>query len=290
MLRHGARVAGPCYVARVARGSSTSPAVGRALDILTYLGTHRGTVEASVIARDLGLPRSSTYHILAVLAGRGFVLHVPEARGYALGAAAHGLADAWVAHEGLERVARPVMRALATQQAITVHLGILRGPLSLYLLKESPATPREGEAEPTLVTAVGVMLPAHLTANGRAILAQLSEATVRAVYARPGDFVSRTGRGPRGLVDLLTELARERARGWSEEVELVTPGLRSAGVAIFDLHGQPTAALSCTWRARVAGRDPAGLVAALVAGADEVTRRLGGPVPRRGRPLTPGGP
>lgn len=261
--------------------SSTSPAVGRALDILTHLSSQAGPVGAAAIARDLGLPRSSTYHILTVLAERGFVLHVPESNGWALGAAAYGLTSAYTAHEGLERLARPVMRTLAAEQSVTVHLGILRGPLTLYLLKEAPA---DATDDPSLVTAVGVLLPAHLTANGRSILAQLPESTVRALYTRPGDFVSRTGRGPRGLGDLLAELAPERERGWSEEVELVTPGLRSAGVAILDLHGMPTAALSCTWRARVPARDTEPIVAALVAGADEVTRRLGGPTGRRREP------
>lgn len=253
--------------------SSTSPAVGRALDILTHLARQAGPVGAAAIARDLGLPRSSTYHILTVLAERGFALHVPESQGWALGAAAYGLTSAYTPHEGLERLARPVMRGLAAEQGVTVHLGILRGPLTLYLLKESPP---DASDEPSLVTAVGVLLPAHLTANGRAILAQLPEATVRALYTRPGDFVSRTGRGPRGIADLLAELAPERERGWSEEVELVTPGLRSAGAAVFDLHGQPLAALSCTWRARVPVRDHEPIVSALVEGAAEVSRRLGG--------------
>ncbi|MBB1502811.1 IclR family transcriptional regulator [Propioniciclava sp. MC1683] len=253
--------------------SSASPAVGRALDILTHLARQTGAVGASAIARDLGLPRSTTYHLLAVLEERGFVLRLPESRGWALGASAYGLTSAYTPHEGLERLARPVMRALAAEQGVTVHLGILRGPLTLYLLKESPAGATD---EPSLVTAVGVLLPAHLTASGRAILAQLPEATVRALYTRPGDFVSRTGRGPRGLGDLLGELGPERARGWSEEVELVTPGLRSVGAAVFDLHRQPVAALSCTWRARVPARDAEPIVSALLAGASEVSRRLGG--------------
>lgn len=255
--------------------SSASPAVGRALDILTLLARQTGAVGASAIARDLGLPRSTTYHLLAVLEERGFVLRLPEARGWALGASAYGLTSAYTPHEGLERLARPVMRSLAAELGVTVHLGILRGPLTMYLLKEAPPAPLEGE--PSLVTAVGVLLPAHLTASGRAILAQLPEVTVRALYTRPGDFVSRTGRGPRGLGDLLGGLAPERKRGWSEEVELVTPGLRSVGAAVFDLHRQPVAALSCTWRARVPAREGQPIVEGLLAGAAEVSRRLGAP-------------
>lgn len=258
----------------MASESSTSPAVGRALDILMYLAERTGTVEAATISRDLGLPRSSTYHILSVLTEKGFVLYVPEARGYALGAAAFHLSSAYTRHERLERLARPIMRTIATRLGIVVHLGILRGPNTLYLLKEYPPTP--GDLEPSLVTEPGVLLPAHLTANGRALLAQLGEANVRALFARPGDFVSRTGRGPRSVTQLLAELAVERERGWSQEVELVTPGLRSAAAPVFDLHDQPLAALSCTWRARIALRQGEEVVDALVTGAAELTRRLAG--------------
>lgn len=256
----------------MATDSSTSPAVGRALDILSYLAERTGAVPASSIARDLALPRSTTYHILAVLTERGFAVYVPEARGYALGASAYRLTSAFTLHDQLERMSRPVLRTVAATAGITVHLGILRGASTLYLLKEHP--PRQSELEPPLVTAVGVLLPAHLTANGRAILAHLPPAQLHALYSRPGDLVSRTGRGPRSVEDLQTALALERAQGWSEEVELIAAGLRSAGAPIFDLHGQPVAALSCTWRSRMALREPSELIAQLVNGAKEITRRL----------------
>lgn len=51
-------------------------------------------------------------------------------------------------------------------------------------------------------------------------------AQVAALFPRPADFVSRTGRGPRSQTELLRELAAERAQGFSEEVELIASGLR----------------------------------------------------------------
>ena len=48
---------------------------------------------------------------------------------------------------------------------------------------------------PMLVTDVGVRLPAHLTASGRAILAGLSRSQLRALFPDAASFVNRTGAG-----------------------------------------------------------------------------------------------
>ncbi|MFC7469021.1 helix-turn-helix domain-containing protein [Actinomadura keratinilytica] len=89
------------------------PAVGRALDILLFLAGRTGPVRAGVLARELGMPRSSAYHILAVLAERGFVTYLPGERAYGLGVAAFEIGSAYLRHEPLERLAQPVVRRLA---------------------------------------------------------------------------------------------------------------------------------------------------------------------------------
>ena len=69
-----------------------------------------------------------------------------------------------------------------------------------------------------LVTDVGVRLPAHLTASGRAILCHLPAAQVRALYPDRSAFVDRTGVGPESLTALRIgahrhPAARPRPRG-----------------------------------------------------------------------------
>ncbi len=158
------------------------------------------------------------------------------------------------------------------------NLTVRRGPQAVVDNASLSAGPGEfigligpnGAGKTTLMrAALGL-----IAASGTSSLAQLPPAQLRALYSRPGDFVSRTGRGPRTVDELETALALERAQGWSEEVELIAAGLRSAGAAVFDLHDQPIAALSCTWRSRIALRDPSELIGHLVAGAKEITRRL----------------
>ena len=80
--------------------------------MLRLLAAHPGPVPAATIARDLGLPRSTTYHLLAVLVREGFVVHLPEERRYGLGVAAFELGSAYARQAPLQRLARPLLARL----------------------------------------------------------------------------------------------------------------------------------------------------------------------------------
>src|SRR5690606_29279346 len=198
---------------------SQVPAARRALAVLRLLASAPGPLPASAIARTLGLPRSSTYHLLAAMAEEGFVTPIPEERRWGLGVAAFEIGSAYLRHEPLERLARPLLRRLVDRVGEIAQLGVLHGAETLYLLKEQPP----GHA--TLVTDVGVRMPAHLTASGRSMLAHLPPAQVRALF--PGRFVSRTGRGPASLRELRRVLAEDARRGWAVEDGHVTEGFAS---------------------------------------------------------------
>jgi DNA-binding IclR family transcriptional regulator len=253
--------------------SSTSPAVGRALDVLLYLAGKPGPASGGAVARDLKIPRSSTYHLLDVLIARGFVVHFPDQRTYGLGVAAFEIGSAYLRHEPLEMLARPVLRRLVAQVGETAHLGVLHGAESLYLLKEQPAVSR---IPVTLVTDVGVRLPSHLTANGRSILAHLPAAQVRALFPSARGFVDRTGLGPATLPELRRVLTAERQQRWSEEIGFVTAGLQSVAACAFDHSGRPSAAISVTWRKDHTGSSHPDLVRAVRAAAQQLTWALSG--------------
>ncbi|MDT7754546.1 MAG: IclR family transcriptional regulator, acetate operon repressor [Mycobacterium sp.] len=253
--------------------SSTSPAVGRALDVLLYLAGKPGPASGGAVARDLKIPRSSTYHLLDVLIARGFVVHFPDQRTYGLGVAAFEIGSAYLRHEPLEMLARPVLRRLVAQVGETAHLGVLHGAESLYLLKEQPAVSR---IPVTLVTDVGVRLPSHLTANGRSILAHLPAAQVRALFPSARGFVDRTGLGPATLPELRRVLTAERQQRWSEEIGFVTAGLQSVAACAFDHSGRPCAAISVTWRKDHTGSSHPDLVRAVRVAAQQLTWALSG--------------
>ena len=77
----------------------------------------------------------------------------------------------------------------------------------------------------------GVRLPASLTASGRAMLALLPAAQVRALFPDATAFVDRTGSGPTTPTALARLLAAERAVGVSVEEGMVAPGFASVAAS-----------------------------------------------------------
>jgi DNA-binding IclR family transcriptional regulator len=185
--------------------------------------------------------------------------------------AAFELGSAYLRHDPLERLARPVLRRLVDAVGRTAHLGVLHGAEALYLVREQPRQPT------TIVSDVGVRLPAHLTASGRAVLGRLPPAQVRALF--PGPFVDRTGRGPRNLPALRGLLAVERRRGWAVEDGYVTAGFASVAAPVFDHGERPIAAITVTFRHVCeveCGETWPELAAEARRAAEELTGRIGG--------------
>jgi DNA-binding IclR family transcriptional regulator len=217
------------------------PAANQVLSVLRYLSAQAGPVPAVTVSRDLGLPRSTTYHLLDTLVRAGFVAHLADEHKYGLGLAAYELATGYSRQAPLQRFARMPLAGLVDQVGHNAHLAVMHGRDVVYLIEE------RAPGRPPLVTDVGVRLPAHLTASGRALLARLPQAQVRALFPDQSAFVLRTGRGPRSLSALRQLLVVTRRRGWAEEAGEVTTGYSSLAVASCDHTGHPVAAVAVTF-------------------------------------------
>ena len=231
------------------------PAADGALRILRYLAGRPAPVAASAIARELALPRSTVYHLLTTLAGHGFVLHLQEERRWSLGTSAFELAGGYSRQQPLARLGRPAIAALSDRLGESAHLAVMSGGDVLYIVEER--APRR----PALVTDVGVRLPAHLTASGRAMLAALPREQVRALYPNVSSFPDRTGLGPRRPSELREVLRLVRARGYAVEDSEIADGLRSVGAAVRNAAGWPVAAVAVTW---ASGEGDEGVLASAV--------------------------
>src|SRR5690606_16212980 len=208
----------------------------RSLDVLEAL-RDAGRLSLSELSQRLGLPRSSVFRILVTLESRGYVEHLPNEQGYALGAAAVTLANGEYFAAFLCRRARPVLERLASQLGETVNLGMLVGTEIVYIdMVESHFSMR-------MNVTVGSRNPAYSTALGKALLA----------FCRPGldldllfpdQLPQITAKTIRSREELKRHLELVRSRGWSMDDEENEPGARCIGAPILGADGHALAAIS----------------------------------------------
>lgn len=248
------------------------PAARQVLAILRHLARQAGPVPAAAVARDLDLPRSTTYQLLATMVETGFVLHLVDERRYCLGAAAYELGSGYSRSEPLVRLARVPLTRLAERTGHVAHLSVLHGTEVLYVIENRPP------GAPQLNSDAGVRLPAQLTASGRAMLAALPLAQVNVLFAHPDAFVVRAGPGPGSLVELREVLAETRRRGHAVEDGEVTPGIAAVAVAVPDRAGHPVAAVALS---HPRGSELGGALDEVVRTAQAISSRIGGRPPPR---------
>ena len=248
---------------------SQVPAATKAMRVLKFLASQPDPVPLDRIMRACGLPRSTAYHLMTAMAEEGFVTHLPDERRYGLGVAAFEVGSGYSRQAPLQRLARRPLAALADKVGESAHLAVLHGRDVLYVIEE------RASGRPSLITDVGVRLPAHLTASGRAVLASLPYAQVRALYPDKESFVERTGVGPQSLSALRTILAEARQRGHAVEDGEITPGFASIAAPVLDHNGLPLAGVAVTF-AEGESVDKAAIAEAVRATATTLTRRVGG--------------
>jgi DNA-binding IclR family transcriptional regulator len=245
------------------------PAATRALRVLRFLASQADPVTLQAIATAVGIPRSTAYHLLGVMVDEGFVVHLAEEHRYGLGVAAFEVGSGYARQEPLQRLARRPLAELVDAAGQSAHLAVLHGRDVLYVVEE------RAPGRPPLVSDVGVRLPAHLTASGRAILAALPAAQVRALYPDRTAFVDRHGVGPSSPSALRALLVETRQRGYAMEDGEVTPGFSSVAAVVLDHTGHPVAGVAVTFPSEDA-LDLPRTIEQTRRTAERLTTRLGG--------------
>jgi DNA-binding IclR family transcriptional regulator len=125
----------------------------------------------------------------------------------------------------VQRTATPIMRGLSERLRESVHVGTLDGANVRFVAAV------EGPAAVRVASRLGLIMPAHCTSTGKALLAQLSEAELRQLL--PDEDLRRiTSHSIGSRTELEAELSRSRERGYAVNREESEEGVASVAVCI----------------------------------------------------------
>lgn len=208
-------------------------AADKTLEVLEALADHSRVAD---IAKSTGLPKPTVHRILQTLVRHGFARSDGQGE-YVGGPRILSLAGRFLQRLDIAEQVRPILRDLQERSGWTVHLALLSGDEAVYAAKLEGAKPY------TLASRVGMSLRLHCTSIGKAILATMPDADVRALLARTG-MPARTEHTITDEESLLADLAEVRGRGYAEDHEENEAGVRAVGAAVFDHTGEVFGAVS----------------------------------------------
>ncbi|MGH9205243.1 MAG: IclR family transcriptional regulator, partial [Acidimicrobiales bacterium] len=147
-------------------------------------------------------------------------------------------------------------------------LGILRGRDMLFIdCIEGPKPVRVGAR-------TGVILPAHCTSAGKALLALLPKDALRRLY-RNEHLDSATEKSITSRSDLERELQKVRRAGYATNFGESEPEIHAIGAAIVDHAGRQRAALALAApRPRLGPANVQTIAPLVVSAAEEIGRQL----------------
>lgn len=197
----------------------------RTIQVLEYLGSGpRPAYDLKELVEATGIPRSSLYALLKTLKQTGWVRCDPSGTFYSIGIRALLAGTSYLDNDPYVRFARPELVGIQERFNETLHLARLDRADVVYLLTVESTEYLRAQHR------VGRRLPAHATALGKAILAELDPDEVAGLF--PERLTKLTDRTIDSRSALLTELDRVRARGYAIDEGENTPGLVCVAVAL----------------------------------------------------------
>ncbi|WP_375424144.1 IclR family transcriptional regulator [uncultured Friedmanniella sp.] len=222
-------------------GPAAVQSVDRALTILELLAAdgHLGVTE---IAALLDVHKSTASRLLTTLEAHGLAEQLPDRGRYRLGVGVLRLAGATRSRMDLVQESRQVTSALAATVGETVNVVILSGRETLYLDQVS------GPSALQIHNWVGKRNPIHATANGRVLLAHMSEAesdaTLAALTDGGGELTRLTERTLVTQQAVRADLAQIRERGYAVVRDELEIGLTAVAAPVRGAAGEVVASLS----------------------------------------------
>ncbi len=208
--------------------------IDRAIRVLTALqGTRR--MSLSELAARLELAPSTAHGIVRSLVEHGMVVQERGSSRYQLGPAVLRLGNVYLDTLELRSRAVPWAEDLARRTGLAVRTGVLLID-DVVIIHHEPRP--DGSRQ---MPEVGIVIPVHASALGKAMLAFLPEEEKRVLTA--GDLRSMTGATITSAASLRDQLDQVRTSGIAGEQDEAVIGEGSLASPVFDSYGEAVGAI-----------------------------------------------
>ena len=214
----------------------------KALTVLNAVAGADRPLTVAEVAINAGIARPTAYRFVQTLVAAGYLTQSPSDGRLSVGFAVLPLASSLLDRNRMRVAALPHLQALAQQTGERANLGVLYRDRVMYVAGvEKPALP-------TIYSRFGKSAPAHCSSLGKAILAYLPEAELRALLTRK-PLVALTPTTITNPAAFAKELEETRERGYAIDRAEHALGSSCVAAPIFDANNRPIGAIG------VSGRD-----------------------------------
>ena len=215
---------------------NTIKSLDRALMILETL-SNSGSVTLTELANASGQVPATVYRVLITMEKRGIVEFDAGSQTWTIGAHAYLIGSRFLHRTSLVAHAHPILRRLMEITGETANLAVERNGQVLFLSQVETQETIRAFFPP------GTLSPMHSSGIGKALLAQFSEARLKAIIREHG-LPEFTRHSLTDVDSLICDLEQIRQRGFSIDNEERNDGMKCVAAAVFDSNHEAIAGLS----------------------------------------------
>ncbi len=214
----------PSTPAIVAEPGGDTPAL-RLFALLEVLAASDQRHSLQSLVEETGLPKPTVHRMLQQLESAGLLQREGDGRHYGTGTRLRQLAENLLRNDSHHGARHAVLRRLVEEVGESCNITALSGSEVVYLDRVETAAPLR------FYLRAGSRVPAHCSASGKVMLAQMSPAQRRRLLAH-APLERYTAKTITDLALLEREIARVRKQGYALDDEEFLPGLLCIAVRV----------------------------------------------------------
>jgi DNA-binding IclR family transcriptional regulator len=187
-------------------------------------------VRVTDVSKRLSVSASTAYRLLSTLEESKFVRQDGTTRAYLIGESLLSLGRSLLRETSFEDMVLPELTTLAKRLGESAAFGILQGNHVGFI------THADGPQRDCIGSRIGAMFPAHASATGRALLAEVPMPLLRRFYATRG-FAGGRKHAVHSWGTLIERLDHVREDGYESSFEECEVGVNELAVAVKDRAG-----------------------------------------------------